>query len=80
MDKLAATRSAISAWNKLQQRNSKVLIEQKKQELEKALTSPLNDTVLINEINAALNNAYVAEEAFWKQRSRLLWLQLGDRN
>lgn len=36
--------------------------------------------MLINEINTALNKAYLAEEAFWKQRSRLLWLQLGDRN
>ena len=35
---------------------------------------------MIREINTALNEAYRAEEAFWKQRSRLLWLQLGDRN
>ncbi|WZY79424.1 hypothetical protein YC2023_025808 [Brassica napus] len=42
--------------------------------------NPRNDTVLIQEINAKLNGAYLAEEAFWKQRSRLLWLKLGDRN
>lgn len=80
MDKLASTRGAISEWNRLQQRNSKALIEQNKFELEKALISPVNDTGLIKEINDKLEKAYIAEEAFWKQRSRLLWLQLGDRN
>lgn len=80
MDRLSSKRRAISEWNKLQQQNSKTLIEQKKCELEDALTSPLNDTTLIREINTTLNEAYIAEEAFWKQRSRLLWLQVGDRN
>ena len=79
-ERLAATRRALSEWNKLQQQNIKVLIEQRKQELETALTSPLNDTALIKEIGDKLNEAYLAEEAFWKQRSRLLWLSLGDRN
>lgn len=36
--------------------------------------------MLIHDINSKLNEAYLAEEAFWKQRSRLLWLSLGDRN
>ena len=73
-ERLAATRRALSEWNKLEQQNSKVLIKQRKQELEAALTSPLNDTALIKEIGDKLNDAYLAEEAFWKQRSRLLWL------
>lgn len=80
MSKLTATRSAMAEWNRRQHLNSKTLIEQKKQELEAALTNPLNNTSLINDINVKLNEAYLAEEAFWEQRSRLLWLQLGDRN
>ncbi|KAG2255126.1 hypothetical protein Bca52824_074420 [Brassica carinata] len=79
-ERLASTRRALSEWNKLQQQNSKILIEQRKRELEAALTSPLNDTVLIKEISDKLNEAYLAEESFWKQRNRLLWLSLGDRN
>ena len=44
------------------------------------MTSPENDTALFQEINKKLNEVYLAEEAYWKQRSRLLWLKLGDRN
>lgn len=39
-----------------------------------------NDTRLITALTTELNEAYIAEEAYWKQRSRLLWLSLGDRN
>lgn len=79
-DKISSTRSAISAWNKTQQRNSQKIIEQTKKELNAALASPENDTVLIQDIATKLNAAYSAEEEYWQQRSRLLWLKLGDRN
>lgn len=36
--------------------------------------------MLIQNISEALNKAYLAEEDYWKQKSRLLWLKLGDRN
>ena len=36
--------------------------------------------MLIQNISEKLNAAYLAEEEYWKQRSRLLWLKLGDRN
>lgn len=44
------------------------------------MTSPSNDETLLTRINADLKAAYLAEESFWKQRSRNLWLSLGDRN
>lgn len=34
----------------------------------------------INDINQKLLKAYQREEEFWKQRSRQLWLALGDKN
>ncbi|KAL0792033.1 hypothetical protein Bca101_008279 [Brassica carinata] len=80
MDKLAFTRSAISEWNRAKQRNSMKVIEQKKKELNDALSNPIEDAPRIQEISHQLNAAYLAEEDFWRQRSRLLWLKLGDRN
>ena len=49
-------------------------------ELEEALSSPANDTELIKKISEELKKAYANEEAYWKQRSRMLCLKLGDRN
>lgn len=49
-------------------------------ELEDAMTSPTNDVALLTKITNDLNSVYLAEEAFWKQRSRNLWISLGDKN
>lgn len=78
--KIEASRKAISAWNKSQQRNSRIAIDSKKPELEAAMTDEANDTTLIKQITEDLRAAYLAEEAYWKQRSRLLWLRLGNHN
>ncbi|XP_013583274.1 uncharacterized protein LOC106422427 [Brassica napus] len=79
-EKLVTARSAISAWNHTQQQNSMKIIEQKREELNAALSRPVEDTSLIQEISTQLSAAYAAEEEYWKQQIRLLWLNLGDRN
>ena len=79
-DRIKLIRGVISRWNKEQQLNSRSLIEQKRRDLEAAQSSSLNDTQLIHQITEDLKKAYKAEEAYWRQRSRLLWLRLGDRN
>lgn len=38
-----------------------------------------NETLLLS-LNEGLKTADTAEKAFWKQRSRQLWLKLGDLN
>ena len=62
--KLASTRSAISVWNKTQHRNSQEVIQQQKAALNAALSSPVNDTDLIQVIAVKLNAAYSAEEEY----------------
>lgn len=44
------------------------------------MVSPTPNPELIASINSDLQQAYQAEEEFWKQRSRQLWLALRDKN
>lgn len=44
------------------------------------MASSVSNPERILEINNELRTTYQAEEEFWRQRSRQLWLMLGDRN
>ena len=79
-DRISLVQTVIAAWTKQRYQNSRLLIEQKQQDLEEAQTCQANDIALIATIEKELNDAYAKEEEYWKQRSRLLWLNLGDRN
>ncbi|CAA7031134.1 unnamed protein product [Microthlaspi erraticum] len=78
--KITRCRSAIIKWNKEKHLNSKKLIEDCRNKLEEAIVSPHPNPDLISSINAELQEAYKEEEGFWKQRSRQLWLALGEKN
>ena len=78
--RLNLCRKAICKWSKEHQINSRKAIENLKDELETAMINPSPDEAYLHEINAKLLQAYKAEEEFWRQRSRQVWLTLGDSN
>ncbi|KAL0884467.1 hypothetical protein Bca101_008448 [Brassica carinata] len=78
--KLNACRRGIIKWAKEQQQKSNLLISQHQTALDAALSDPIPDQNLIDSIQLKLRCAYLEEELFWRQRSRIQWLKEGDRN
>ncbi|KAG7536993.1 Zinc knuckle CX2CX4HX4C [Arabidopsis suecica] len=78
--KLNLCRRRIIEWSREQQANSCKLIKESKGALDVALSSVPPDQAVIDSLTATLDKAYKEEEAFWRQRSRIHWLQGGDRN
>lgn len=79
-ERLDNCRKAISAWSRKHYVNSQKQIAELRDKLDKALSAPTTDDSLISSLNKDLLQAYRAEEAYWKLRSRQTWLALGDRN
>ena len=78
--KLNACRRSIIQWTNEQQNQSNMIIKTSRSALEKELSATIPNTALIEKITSDLRKAYVEEEQFWLQRSRIQWLKQGDRN
>ena len=78
--KISRCRQEIIKWSKIQKEICTKAMLLNQQELEKELSAAAPDTSRILVLTEALSKAYKEEELFWRQRSRILWLQEGDRN
>ena len=80
MEHIASCRKALSQWRRQNSVNSEKLVEELKEKVEGLFA---NDDATNEEISEALkelSTALKAEELFWRQKSRVLWLREGDRN
>lgn len=80
LSRLCRIRQAIVKWSKEQNKQCTDNIQKLQQDLDSALSSSVPDTDVIGMLTAELNRAYTEEESYWRQRSRVLWLQHGDKN
>lgn len=78
--KILRCRGEIIKWSKVQKETKAKEVLHNQQELERELSATTPDPSKIILLSEALSKAYKAEEIFWRQRSRILWLQGGDRN
>lgn len=78
--KIDSCRTAIITWSKKQRETNNARVEQLRKGIEQQNTSQHPNIELLEQMKKELLDAYKFEENYWKQRSRQLWLHLGDRN
>lgn len=78
--KLNQVRRKLVDWAKQQATSAKELLHTNHERLEQALSDQTQNAQLIEEIKKNLEATYAEEEAFWRQRSHIQWLNGGDRN
>lgn len=78
--KISRCRHELIKWSKMQKEISAKEVLQKQAELETKLSVATPNVSRITKISEELIKVYKAEELFWRQRSRIMWLQEVDRN
>lgn len=80
LTKISQIRRNLIEWAKVQTAAAKEHILSHQVLLEQELSTANPNTARIGELNAILTKAYAEDEEFWRQRSRIQWLNGGDRN
>jgi hypothetical protein len=82
VEKIKGSREALKKWSYEHFGSLRTAIAKKTRLLqqEEALIPEIQNVDLIKQLHADLVALHSKEEKMWKQRSRTLWLQSGDRN
>lgn len=78
--KIRHCRSELTKWTREQNQNSALVIKEAQSALEATLSSEIPNPNSIAHFILILEQAYRDEEALWKQRSRIAWLNSRDLN
>ncbi|KAF8104398.1 hypothetical protein N665_0172s0030 [Sinapis alba] len=73
-------RNALSRWRSKQKLNSQKEIQRIKQEIQGVYEKDCIDYDHLNSLKLLLQMYYRMEEEYWRTKSRVLWLQAGDKN
>ncbi|KAF8080175.1 hypothetical protein N665_0969s0004 [Sinapis alba] len=73
-------RNALSHWRSKRNINSGKIITLLKKDIQNAYEAPCIDYAYLANLKAQLQFQYRLEEEYWRMKSRVLWLQAGDRN
>ena len=81
-ERIERCQSNLKGWNQNKFGNVTKNLKQKQDHLQQLESlNMLHDTAVeISAVCKELNELYIREEIMWNQRSRVLWLQNGDRN
>ena len=83
VEKIKSCRQALKEWSEPSQGGVRKKVENKMKEVESLLLT--NDeggcnTIAINGLKAEINELLLQDEMHWRQRSRAVWLESGDKN
>ncbi|KAG7559476.1 Ribonuclease H-like superfamily [Arabidopsis thaliana x Arabidopsis arenosa] len=80
MEKLAGCRKEISQWKRRAKPSSALRIQELQFRIDATTRQIPFDSQALKDLRRELNQEYHHEEQFWKQKSRLTWVDEGDRN
>lgn len=78
--KLSWVRKGLLDWKRREWRNSRVCIDSTRTELRSEYKKPVFDAGAVKVLESQLHNALKDEEIYWKLKSRVQWLNEGDKN
>uniref|UniRef100_A0A803PTE2 Reverse transcriptase n=1 Tax=Cannabis sativa TaxID=3483 RepID=A0A803PTE2_CANSA len=80
--RLSDTRQALQNWKKGAFGDCEILIKEAKERLGWIQTQPVLDSLLQEEavLQVRISELWIRKESMWRQKSREIWLKVGDKN